>query len=82
MEWTERDKETRGVVFFQWISHLSRKVETQRPLVAVLQSEILSRVEGVIVKITAGYRVSTESKKVCRMQAPHRRYQSSKPLRV
>ena len=49
---------------------------------AALQSEILSRVEGVIVKITAGYSVSTESEKVCRMQVPNRRYQSSQPLRV
>lgn len=68
-KWTEREKEMRGVVFFQWVKYLSRKVETLRPLVAAggmgaLQNEILSRAEGVIVKITAGYRVSTESEQV------------------
>lgn len=73
-------------IFFQWISHLSRKVETETvggsKRNGRLQSEILSGVEGVIVRITAGYRVSTESEQVYRMQAPKRRYQSSKPLHV
>lgn len=72
--------------FFQWISHLSRKVETETvggsKRNGRLQSEILSGVEGVIVRITAGYRVSTESEQVYRMQAPKRRYQSSKSLHV